>query len=99
MEVDEDEAVVRVQGTQRYTVTFLLEDGKLVVFCSCPYAEYEPNVKLSGGASSARRLTASSAAPRPGPFCSEATRTRSIFCCVMCRSWPQVVTKFTARKS
>ena len=42
--LDGQEATVRVQGSERYSVEFLLDDGDVMVLCDCPYAEYEPRV-------------------------------------------------------
>lgn len=39
------EAVVRVQGSQRYTVYISLEDdGEIETLCDCPYADDEVSV-------------------------------------------------------
>jgi non-specific serine/threonine protein kinase len=42
--VSADEVVVRVQGSQRYTVEFLKDINRVLAFCDCPYAGYEEDV-------------------------------------------------------
>ena len=42
--VSADEAVVRVQGSQRYTVEFMKDRSTVLAFCDCPYAESEEGV-------------------------------------------------------
>ena len=42
--VSAGEAVVRVQGSQRYEVEFLQNGGRVLAFCDCPYAGYEEEV-------------------------------------------------------
>lgn len=39
-----EEAVVRVQGSQRYTVEFMKGRGTVLTYCDCPYAGYEEDV-------------------------------------------------------
>ncbi|HEY0323593.1 MAG TPA: SNF2-related protein [Pyrinomonadaceae bacterium] len=42
--VSADEAVIRVQGSQRYTVEFMKDGNRVLAFCDCPYAGYEEDV-------------------------------------------------------
>ncbi|MGB9179538.1 MAG: SWIM zinc finger family protein, partial [Pyrinomonadaceae bacterium] len=42
--VSADEAVIRVQGSQRYTVEFMKDGNRVLAFCDCPYAGYEEGV-------------------------------------------------------
>lgn len=43
--LSQDEAVIRVQGSETYHVEFFLEDrGKVLALCDCPYADEEPRV-------------------------------------------------------
>src|SRR5215212_11193349 len=42
--VSADEAVVRVQGSQKYTVEFMKDGNRALAFCDCPYAEYDEEV-------------------------------------------------------
>ncbi|MGH9941509.1 MAG: SNF2-related protein [Pyrinomonadaceae bacterium] len=38
------EAVVRVQGSQRYEVEFMLDSDGVETYCDCPYADMDPGV-------------------------------------------------------
>jgi non-specific serine/threonine protein kinase len=51
--VSADEAVVRVQGSQRYTVEFMKEGSRALVFCDCPYADYDEGVICKHGVAAA----------------------------------------------
>lgn len=42
--VSADEAIVKVQGSQRYTVEFMKDRNTVSPFCDCSYAEYDEDV-------------------------------------------------------
>lgn len=55
--VSAGEAAVRVHGSQRYTVEFVLDDDDVTVLCDCPYADYEPDVICKHGVAAALFLS------------------------------------------
>src|SRR5215204_2645570 len=51
--VSAEEAVVRVRGSQQYTVEFMRAGGRVLVFCDCPYADYDEDVICKHGVAAA----------------------------------------------
>src|SRR5215211_1435112 len=51
--VSAEEAVVRVRGSQQYTVEFMRAGGRVLVFCDCPYAGYDEDVICKHGVAAA----------------------------------------------
>lgn len=44
-----EEAVVKVRGSRQYTVEFTRAGGRVLVFCDCPYADYDEDVICKHG--------------------------------------------------
>ncbi len=42
--VSAEEAIVRVRGSQQYTVEFMRDGSAVLAFCDCPYAGYDEDV-------------------------------------------------------
>lgn len=78
--VGAEEAVVKVRGSQQYTVEFLRAGGRVLVFCDCPYAEYDEDVICKHSVSAALFLSDHLKQSAPVPWediLSQAVRTSS----------------------
>ena len=78
--VSAEEAVVRVRGSQQYTVEFMRLGGRVRVFCDCPYADYDEDVICKHGVAAALFLRDYLTENAPVPWedvLSQAVRTSS----------------------
>ncbi len=51
--VSAEQAIVRVRGSQTYTVEFMRAGSAVLVFCDCPYADYDEDVICKHGVAAA----------------------------------------------
>ncbi|MDT5269905.1 MAG: non-specific serine/threonine protein kinase [Acidobacteriota bacterium] len=75
-----EEAVVRVRGNQQYTVEFMRDGDEVLVFCDCPYADYDEDVVCKHGVAAALFLRDHLKQSAPVPWedvLSQAVRTSS----------------------
>src|ERR1044072_7782678 len=78
--VSAEEAIVRVRGSQQYTVEFMRVGGRVLVLCDCPYAGYDEDVICKHGVAAALFLRDYLTEKAPVPWedvLSQAVRTSS----------------------
>ena len=78
--VSADKASIRVRGSQAYTVEFMKEGSRVLVFCDCPYADYDEGVICKHGVAAALFLRDYLTENAPVPWedvLSQAVRTSS----------------------